>query len=179
MKKLLLVLLGLIMIFSMVFLFSGCEVVKDLQEQAELAAKAINESGFTDGYLAIPKTPIPSEGDVSGSIYVKNGEITVDNNVIKLSFSNEQYTVEDENSHKVTVILNGTINFGFEGNLPTLKIVAYSTGINIKVGDEDMGNVGVDILSTFSSDGSGNYSVSIKGSVGSYDVTTSMTIPGV
>ena len=69
MKKLLLVLLGLIMIFSMVFSFSGCEVVKDLQEQAELAAKALSDSGYAwyrvcerrrSGYLHSASEPAKS-----------------------------------------------------------------------------------------------------------------------
>jgi len=48
----------------MVFLFSGCEVVKDLQEQAELAAKA-------------PSSP----GDVKNSQYLDK----FDSNIITFS----------------------------------------------------------------------------------------------
>jgi len=69
----------------MVFLFSGCEVVKDLQEQAELAAKAPGGTGYDFIYtdLENPNKAIDSSspGDVKNSQYLDK----FDSNIITFS----------------------------------------------------------------------------------------------
>ena len=170
----------------MVFLFSGCEVVKDLQEQAELAAKAPGGTGYDFIYtdLENPNKAIDSSspGDVKNSQYLDK----FDSNIItySLTFTDEQATVLDDNGNNVTVTMNGTVNIGWDFwyNDPDpdfkYKMIVYSTGVNIKVGDDDMGSVPVDILFSFTTSlSSGSVTASIEGNVGDYEINISISVP--
>jgi len=175
MKKFVWVLVGVMMIFSMVFLFTGCEQLKEnLQQDAELASKALSQSGYNWNQLKTI-TPVLG-GDISGSNYSSDIDTSGIGYIQGLQFNNEPVIVYNDNGDKVTVTLTGTVNFGFDvSQTLDLKIVAYSTGINVKVGDDDMGSVPVDIIASFTQSGTG-YSVSNEGTVGNYSIDTNMTI---
>ena len=58
------------------------------------------------------------------------------------------------------------------------KMIVYSTGVNIKVGDDDMGSVPVDILFSFTTSlSSGSVTASIEGNVGDYEINTTISVP--
>ncbi|RKX95550.1 MAG: hypothetical protein DRP84_03910 [Spirochaetes bacterium] len=181
MKKLLLVLLGLIMIFSLVFLFSGCDLLKNtvenLMKDAELASKALSDSGYK-WYNSNPQKDIQYEGygDISGSHYASEIGSNLTSSFL-LTFNDEPVPVTDENGNPVTVTLNGTVNFGISISSDTFKMVIYSSDVNIKVGDDDMGSVPVDLYFYFSTSLTATtVSATIEGNVGNYTVNTSLTV---
>jgi len=80
--------------------------------------------------------------------------------------------------------MNGTVNIGWDFwyNDPDpdfkYKMIVYSTGVNIKVGDDDMGSVPVDILFSFTTSlSSGSVTASIEGNVGDYEINISISVP--
>ena len=183
MKKLLLVLLGLIMIFSLVFLFSGCDLLKNtvenLMKDAELASKALSDSGYARAWSQTTglKSVVPtSPGNISDSQYTQN--LGASPTTFALIFSEHPISIQDEN---VTVTLDGTVNYGYifntTGTTSEFKMVIYSSDVNIKVGDDDMGSVPVDLYFYFSTSLTATtVSATIEGNVGNYTVNTSLTV---
>ena len=92
----------------MVFLFSGCEVVKDLQEQAELAAKALGDTGYD--YICDRNTKAidsSKPGDVNDSQYLGQFDPNIKDIITySLIFTDEQATVQDDNGNNVTVTMS-------------------------------------------------------------------------